>query len=83
MFTNPNKFGLKGKKYGADQCIYVLKKIIDTYMVLNGSVFVCLLDDSKAFDHVNHGILFNKLLKRGIPCYSVRLRMCWYVNQIM
>ena len=32
---------------------YVLKEIIDTYRVLNGSIFVCFLDASKAFDRVN------------------------------
>ncbi|KAK2193764.1 hypothetical protein NP493_7g09007 [Ridgeia piscesae] len=51
--TNPNQFGFK-KKHGTDQCIYVLKEIIDLYQTLNGSVFVCFLDASKAFDRVNH-----------------------------
>ncbi|KAK2192979.1 hypothetical protein NP493_19g09025 [Ridgeia piscesae] len=33
--TNPNQFGFK-KKHGTDQCIYVLKEIIDLYRTLNG-----------------------------------------------
>ena len=53
MITNPNQFGFK-RKHGTDQCIYVLKEIIDLYRKLNGSVFVCFLDASKAFDRVNH-----------------------------
>ena len=48
--TNPNQF-----------CIYVLKEIIDLYRTLNGSVFVCFLDASKAFDRVNHRTLFKNL----------------------
>ena len=38
MNTNPNQFGFK-RKHGTDQCIYVLKEIIDLYRRLNGSVF--------------------------------------------
>ena len=57
MITNPNQFGFK-RKHGTDQCIYVLKEIIDLYRKLNGTVFVCFLDASKAFDRVNHKTLF-------------------------
>ena len=60
MITNPNQFGFK-RKHGTIFCInmhtfdmylllgiYVLKEIIDLYRKLNGSVFVCFLDASKA-----------------------------------
>ena len=53
MNTNPNQFGFK-RKHGTDQCIYVLKEIIYLYSKRNGTVFVCFLDASKAFDRVNH-----------------------------
>ncbi len=52
MLTNPNQFGFK-KNHGTDKCIYLLKEIIDSYRVLNGGVFVCFRDASKAFDWVN------------------------------
>ena len=68
--TCPNQFGFK-RNHGTDQCIYVLKEIIYAYRVMNGSVFTCLLDASKAFDRVNHCILFTKLGNREPPiCYS-------------
>ena len=38
---------------GTDMCIYSLKEIIGSYSKLNGCVFSCFLDASKAFDRVN------------------------------
>ena len=82
MITNPNQFGFK-RKHGTDQCIYVLKEIIDLYRKLNGSVFVCFLDASKAFDRVNHTTLFKQLGARGVPGYILRILIYWYKNQDM
>ena len=61
--------------------IYVLKEIIDAYRILNGSVFTCFLDASKAFDRVNHFTLFAKLSNREIPQYVIRIVSYWYENQ--
>ena len=38
--TCPNQFGFK-RNHSTDQCIHVLKEIIDAYRVLTGSVFTC------------------------------------------
>ena len=80
--TKCNQFGFK-PKLGTDMCIYSLKEIIDRYRQLNGSVFMCFLDASKAFDRVKHSLLFKKLLDRGTPPYIVRILLYWYVNQTM
>ena len=82
MNTNPNQFGFK-RKHGTDQCIYFLKEIIDLYRRLNGSVFVCFLYASNAFDRVNHGTLFKQLGARSVPGYILRIIIYWYKNQDM
>ena len=76
--TMGNQFGFK-PKLGTDMCIYSLKEIIGSYSKLNGCVFSCFLDASKAFDRVKH----SKLLRRGAPGYIVRLLMFWYAHQTM
>ena len=80
--TMGNQFGFK-PKLGTDMCIYSLKEIIGSYSQLNGCVFSCFLDASKAFDRVKHSMLFTKLLRLGAPGYIVRLLMFWYAHQTM
>ena len=39
------------------------------------------LDASKAFDRLNHWLLFDKLITRGIPLIVIRILVYWYSNQ--
>ena len=52
------------------------------YFLRNGSeVFVCLMDMTKAFDMIQHSVLFKKLLESGLPPIFVRLLLCMYISQ--
>ena len=53
-----------------------------SYFLRNGSeVFVCLMDMTKAFDMVQHSLLFKKLLEKGLPPIIVRLFFVMYATQ--
>ena len=82
LLTSSNQFGFKAK-HSTDTCIYVLKEAVDHYVGQQSSVYLCFLDASKAFDRVTHYTLFNKLIKRGVPGYLVRILIYWYTKQGM
>ena len=80
LSTTDYQFGFK-QKHATDMCIYVLKEMIDYYRAHGSSVYICSLDASKAFDKINHSILFAKLINRNVPLHIVRLHGVWYSTQ--
>ena len=59
----------------------MVKSIVSRYICSGSSVFACFLDASKAFDTVDHNILFCKPLDRGLPLPIVRFFWSWYGSQ--
>ena len=81
LCTTPNQFGFKSK-HGTEMCIFVLKEIIDFYVSNNSPTYMCFLDLSKAFDRVDHRMLFEKLLRRNVPILIIRILQYWYASQV-
>ena len=62
LWTNDNQFGFKSG-HSTDLCIYVLSEFIEYFKSRSTSVYVALLDASKAFDKISHWTLFRKLIE--------------------
>ena len=77
LTVSPLQFGFQ-KRLSCSHAIYTLRAITDFYVSGHSTVNVALLDLSKAFDRVNHSLLFIKLMKLKIPPTVLRLLMIWY-----
>lgn len=80
LTTTDNQFGFK-EKVSTDLCVFTFKQIVEYYRTRSSPVYVCFLDASKAFDRVNHSVLFNKLRMRGLPDIVIRVLSVWYKCQ--
>ena len=75
-----NQFGFKSS-HSTDMSLFLLKQTIAQYNHNGSPVFVAFLDASKAFDKVNHGVLFKKLVEAKVPMIFVHLLARWYSSQ--
>ena len=82
LCTSANQFGFK-TAHGTELCIYTLREYIELYRKRSTTVFVTFLDASKAFDRLDHWLLFEKLIYRKVPLFIVRLLIVWYSLQRM
>ena len=64
-------------------CIYTLKELIDYYKCRGTTVYVTFLDASNAFDRLNYWLLSDKLIKKHVPLFIVKLLLFWYTHQKM
>ena len=82
LSTSHLQFGFKSG-FSTTLCTGVLKNVVSRYIHRGSSVLGCFLDASKAFDLVNHGVLFCKLFDRGLPLSVLRFWSSWYETQKM
>ena len=82
LTTCDNQFGFKSC-HSTDLCIYTLKEFIEYYKNRGTTIYVTFLDASKAFDRLNYWLLFDKLIKKNIPFFIIKLLCFWYAHQQM
>ena len=82
LSTSDNQFGFKTCQ-SVDLCIYTLKEFIEYYKTRGSTVYVTFLDASKAFDRIDHWLLFDKMIKKGVPLFIIKLLVFWYSRQKM
>jgi len=77
MKTSELQFGFK-ENVGCMHAIYTVKSVLNYFNKQGSTVTMTALDISKAFDKVNHYVLFSKLLDRRMPMCIIKVLVCWY-----
>ena len=62
-------------------CVFALKQYLKDYNNNNTNICVAFLDASKAFDKLNHNILFHRLKDNNVISYIIHFLNYWYRNQ--
>ena len=62
-------------------CTWLAIETIDHFLRNGGEVYACMMDMTKAFDMVQHSLLFRKLLDVQLPAIFIRLIMVMYALQ--
>ena len=73
--TTANQFGFK-KNLSTEMCTFLLKEVVNFYRKSNTSVFICVLDATKAFDRVNHSQSFTILISGQVVVFLVFRTTC-------
>ena len=76
LVTPDLQFGFK--KEHSTTCSFVVQETIEYFNTRGSPVFGCFMDASKAFDLVNHDLLFSILEERGFNPAVLRLLENWY-----
>ena len=80
--SSDHQFGFKSK-HSTDMCVFLLKQAVSFYNKHDTPVYATFLDASKAYDRVDHFMLFKKMILCNIPLCLVRLLLYWYKSQML
>ena len=87
ILSNPNVFSSSDLQFGfkcgvsTSMCTQFLKNTVHHYNHGGSPVYCYLLNVSKAFDLVDHEILFSKLVDRDLHPAILRCLIFWYKDQ--
>ena len=80
--TDELQFGFK-PNHSTTQCTFALNEIVQYYINNKSTVYVLMLNCSKAFDQVNYVKPFSILIDKGLRPSVIRVLINLYTNQCM
>ena len=80
LLSSQLQFGFK-PSLSTTMCTGILKATVSRYLCGGSSVYGYLIDASKAFDTVDHTLLLEKLIERGLPIGVTKFILSWYLSQ--
>ena len=69
--------------HSTSMCTLTVKETVNYYLLNDSQVYSCCVDLSKAFDRVQHDMLFQLLIDRKMPALIVRVILDMYERQLM
>ena len=78
--TDPNQFGFQ-EESSASMCTWTAIEVINFFVNRGSTIYACLLDYRKAFDLVNHKIMFKNLIARKVSPIFLRAMIFMYLHQ--
>ena len=69
---DPYQFGFKKDARTTDN-LFILNSLIERQKFKNKPLYICFVDFTKAFDYVDRGALYYKLIKRGVRGKMLKL----------
>jgi exonuclease III len=80
--TSDMQFAYKNG-HSTSMCSLMVKETVNYYMTNDSNVYSCCVDLSKAFDRVQHDMLFKLLIDRKVPALILRIILDMYEHQLM
>ena len=77
LVSSEFQFGFKKGK-GCRDALFIVNETVDYFVSNCSTVSLCAIDLTKAFDNLNHSILFLKLIENNVPFCLIKILKDWY-----